>query len=88
MARDGGPTPAPGWCDSSLRKARFERFVPRTRVFNTKRLNDDSPQTTPVPPGNPKTSNLRAFSILASVQSVMAVAVAIRNSSPARHRAH
>jgi hypothetical protein len=42
---------------------------------------------TPVPLAG-KTSNLRAFSILASMQSVMAVAVAMRNSWPARQRVH
>ncbi len=52
MARDGGPTPAPGWCDRPLRKPPIERFVPQGLLLHTKRLNDDSrciPQTTPVP---------------------------------------
>ena len=53
MARDGGPTPALGWCDPVLRKHPIERFVSRTRIFDTKRSNDDfrvTFQTTPVPP--------------------------------------
>ena len=52
MARDGGPTPAPGWCDPALRKHPIERSVSRTRIFDTKRANADfrvTLQTTPVP---------------------------------------
>ena len=52
MARDGGPTPALGWCDPVLRKHPIERFVSRTRIFDTKRSNDDfrvTFQTTLVP---------------------------------------
>ena len=52
MARDGGPTPALGWCDPALRKHPIERFVSRTRIFDTKRANEDfwvTFQTTPVP---------------------------------------
>ena len=52
MARDGDPTPAPGWCDPALRKHPIERFVSRTRRFDTKRANEAfrvTFQTTPVP---------------------------------------
>jgi hypothetical protein len=52
LARDGGPTPVPGWCDPRLRKAPNTCFV-STILKLTKRLNDASwhfPQTTPVPP--------------------------------------
>ena len=52
MAQDGGPTPAPGWCDPALRKHPVERFVSRTRMFDTKRANEDfrvTFQTTPAP---------------------------------------
>jgi len=44
--------PAPGWCDPSLRKHPIEYFVSQTRIFDTKRSNNDfrgTFQTTPVP---------------------------------------
>ena len=44
--------PAPGWCDPALRKHPIERFVLSTRIFDTKRANEDfrvAFQTTPVP---------------------------------------
>jgi len=31
---------APGWCDTSFAKSAIRSFVPRTRVFDTKRLNE------------------------------------------------
>ena len=52
MARDGGPTPAPGWCDPALRNHSIERFVSSTHILDTKRANEDfrvTFQTTPVP---------------------------------------
>ncbi|HEU0004652.1 MAG TPA: SBBP repeat-containing protein, partial [Terriglobia bacterium] len=51
-ARDGGPTPAPGWCDWRLQKPRVERFELQRWILTTKQLTDASrsiPQTTPVP---------------------------------------
>ena len=44
--------PALGWCDPVLRKHPIVRFVARTRIFGTRRSNDDfrvTFQTTPVP---------------------------------------
>ena len=52
MARDGGPTPAPGWCDPALRNHPIERFVSGTRIFDTKGTNEAfrvTFPTTPVP---------------------------------------
>ena len=64
--------PAPGWCDPYLPRHPIERFVSQTRIFDTKRSNDDSRitfQVTPVPlrgtsppdlrRGARKTSNLQ-----------------------------
>jgi hypothetical protein len=52
QARDGGPTPAPGWCDRPSRIPAIEGLLSQTCIFDTKRTNDDfqvALQTTPVP---------------------------------------
>ena len=52
LARDGSPTPAPGWCDWTGWKPSVECCVSQTCIFNTTRSNDDFSvglQTTPVP---------------------------------------
>jgi hypothetical protein len=53
LARDGGPTPEPGWFDWRLQKPRVERFESQRWRLTTKQLTGASrsiPQTTPVPP--------------------------------------
>jgi hypothetical protein len=48
MARDSGPTPAPGWCNRPSQKPPIERFVPQGLFLGTKRVRGAPLQTTPV----------------------------------------
>src|SRR5687767_11305813 len=43
LARDGGPTPAPGWCGWSFRKSSTTRFVSQIRVTRHETLEWRSP---------------------------------------------